>query len=286
VPLPPGTTLPGGEGGARVQPFPLAASVAVAAPLSGPPRRVEVAAVTTHAVYLSTDDPQCPALCLADPAAVRVPCALVAARTPHAVTVGDVGTVGTGALTLASFEARVARWWRPPRPRGLLAEQLRAVARELRQRLPAPPDADADAAVNGLVRALATGASPTGDVMRLLGSGPGLTPLGDDVLAGALVTLAALGSPAFVGLGAAVRTLAPARTTFVSAALLHHAARGECVPQLHALLTAGRRGCPVAGAVDALLDIGDTSGTGLGHGVLAALAATSQAPALSGEPRS
>jgi hypothetical protein len=258
-----------------MQPVPLAASVAVSALLAGPRRPVEVAAVTTHAVYLATGDPDCPALCVTDPRAVRVPCALVADRVPQAVT---VGTVGGGALTLGSFEGRIARWWRPPRPQGLRADRLRTVADELRRRLPGLPD-DMDPAVEALVHALATGAPPTPATIRLLGRGPGLTPLGDDVLAGALVTLGALGSPIVKGLGAAVRALAPARTTFVSAALLHHAALGECVPQLAEVLNGS------SAAVDALLDVGATSGAGLGHGVLAALAAV-RFPALTAGTRS
>jgi hypothetical protein len=268
-----------------VQPFPLAASVSVAALVAGPRRRVEVAAVTAHAVYLSTGDPECPALCLVDSQAVRVPCALVTARMPVAVAIGDAGAVGDGAVSLASFEGRVARWWRPPRPRGLVADQLRAVTGELVSRVPVMPDPEAATALAGLVRTLAAGTPLTADVMRLLGRGPGLTPMCDDVLAGVLVTLGALGSPAFDRLGAAVCSLAPARTTFVSAALLRHAARGECIPQLHAVLTAGRPGSQMAGAVGALLEVGDTSGTGLAHGVLAALAATARVPVRTAEAR-
>jgi hypothetical protein len=175
-------------------------------------------------------------------------------------------------LFVGPFEGRVARWWRPPRPHGLTAAGLATVAGELSRGVPDAPDPRVATAVAGLVGALATGAPPTGWVARLLGRGPGLTPLGDDVLAGALVTLGALGEPGFARLGAAVRELAPGRTTAVSVALLCHAARGECIPELDAVLTAARRGSPVAGAVDALLGVGGSSGTGLARGVLAALA--------------
>jgi len=107
---------------------------------------------------------------------------------------------------------------------------------------------------------------PTSLVDALVGRGPGLTPLGDDLLAGALVALRALGSPRAEPLAAAVTELAP-RTTVVSAALLRHAARGECVPELAAVLA------PDPGAVDGLLGVGHSSGTGLAAGVLAALTA-------------
>ena len=110
------------------------------------------------------------------------------------------------------------------------------------------------AAVADLVEALAAGARPEPAVARLLGRGPGLTPTGDDVLAGALVTLAALGSPAAAPLGrggAAPRHRTPPRRS--RPALLRHAARGECIPQLADLLDAvGDGGAdPAAGALPA-----------------------------------
>ena len=242
-----------------MQPRPLAASAAVAALVTGPRRPVEVVAATPRAIYLATGDPGLPALCLATPDAVRVPCALV---TPVLPADPAGGTVGDGTLVLGSFTGRVARWWRPPRPRGLTAAGLRAVAVQLASRVPAELDPAAEVAREDLVRALATGGPLTGAVRRLLGAGPGLTPLGDDVLAGALVTLGALGDPGFGRLGAEVDALAPARTTFVSAALLRHAARGESVPELAAVLTGG--------PLDALLRVGHTSGAGLALGLLAA----------------
>jgi hypothetical protein len=155
-----------------------------------------------------------------------------------------------------------------------------------------PLDSAGQAAVADLVQALAIGASPAPAVARLLGRGPGLTPTGDDVLAGALVCLNALGAPAATVLGQAVLAAAPSATTTVSAALLRHAARGECVPQLADLLDAvgadsvravggagphGRVGGtdPAAGALPrttgALLAVGNCSGAGLLHGVIVAL---------------
>jgi hypothetical protein len=247
-----------------VLPRPLAASAAVAALVTGPRRPVEVVAVTPQAIYLATGDPGLPALCLATPDAVRVPCALVTPVLPNDPADGTVGTVGLGMLVLGAFAGRVARWWRPPRPRGLNAAGLRAVAVQLASRVPAKLDPAAEAAREDLVRGLATGGPLAGAVRRLLGAGPGLTPLGDDVLAGALVTLGALGDPGFGRLGAEVDALAPDRTTFVSAALLRHAARGECVPELAAVLNGDAL---TGGRPDALLRVGHTSGAGLALGV-------------------
>jgi Protein of unknown function (DUF2877) len=224
-------------------PVPMAASTALSAVLTGPPRPVTVVGSTARAWYLRADG--LPAFCLATPDAVRVPCALLVPALP--AVPDTTGTVGDGSLRLGCAEYKVARWWRPPRPRGLSAATLAAVAVTLASRVPAPPPLAVD---------------------RLLGAGPGLTPYGDDVLAGALVTLAATGSPRRRPLARRVRALAPTRTTAVSAALLWHAARGECVPELADLLAA-----PDDGArADALLRVGHSSGAGLAQGVLAAAA--------------
>ena len=81
-------------------------------------------------------------------------------------------------------------------------------------------------------------------VRRLVGLGPGLTPAGDDVVAGALVALAAGGDLERAGVVLDAVRSCRHRTTALSAALLDHAAGGRAVPQL-ARLPARRRGPPV-----------------------------------------
>lgn len=263
-----------------MQVYPVAATVSVASALLRQRRLARIAAVTDHAVYAATADSEpadsdptdsdpagsdSPAICLVTPSAVRVPCALVlgaGAPVPDA-RVGDVGLIGGGELVLGGVAYRPSRWWRPARPR--IAAPPPAVH-------PPPLDADTGAAVADLADALASGAPLASPVAALLGRGPGLTPLGDDVLAGALVALVAAGSPAGPRLATEVRKAAFRCTTFVSAALLWHAARGECVPELAALLT----GAP--GAAEALLRVGHTSGAGLAHGVRAAQTIVREVP--------
>jgi hypothetical protein len=214
----------------------VAASAALEPVLLGAAREVRVAAVTPSAAYLATGDPALPALCLCTPAAVRVPCALVLGTALPRLAVGDTGSAGAGLVTLDGFTARVARWWRPARPRFL-------------------------------------GGVPTGlpdvefpeRIEECLGLGEGLTPFWDDVIAGALVTLNLTDPPRAQRLAEVVDALAPRRTTLVSAALLRHAGRGECVPELAALI----EGAP--GALPALLRVGHSSGAGLAAGVHAAL---------------
>ncbi len=100
----------------------------------------------------------------------------------------------------------------------------------------------------------------------LLGRGPGLTPLGDDVLAGWFAARIAAGRPDHVLAAALRRRLAV--TTLLSATLLDCALHGEVLPQLAAWLAE-----PSATTTDALLAVGATSGAGLLTG--AGLALTS-----------
>jgi uncharacterized protein DUF2877 len=88
------------------------------------------------------------------------------------------------------------------------------------------------AAVAALLAALGTGdvAARRRAALALLGRGPGLTPEGDDVLAGVCVTAAAAGDP--VALPPGLRTL----TTPLSATLLELAATGAGAKPVHALL--------------------------------------------------
>ncbi len=153
---------------------------------------------------------------------------------------------GDGSLRLGRLTVRVARWWRPAAPRGA---RRRAHAEADR-----PP---------GRWDALAG---------SLLGLGPGLTPAGDDLLAGLLVGLA--GRPDLRDpLADAVARLAPARTTWLSAELMRLAADGFAAPAVVAVADALAGHGPddaLADALPALLAVGHTSGAALARGLLLA----------------
>ena len=108
-------------------------------------------------------------------------------------------------------------------------------------------------------------------VAALVGLGPGSTPTGDDLLAGALLTLRA--ADIDTRLGAAVAGLAD-RTTELSASLLRAAAQGYAVPELCALVTAAVAGDEdrAATAARAVTRLGHWSGADLVAGVAATLA--------------
>lgn len=106
------------------------------------------------------------------------------------------------------------------------------------------------------------------DVVALIGAGEGLTPLGDDVLAGWLATQRALGR-ATPEVDAAIAAHLH-RTTTLSATLLDCAHHGEAIPQLGRWLHA--LGSPAeAGAAHDLLAVGGSSGAGLMTGAVLAL---------------
>jgi hypothetical protein len=96
---------------------------------------------------------------------------------------------------------------------------------------------------------------------RLAGLGWGLTPSGDDWLAG-LLTWAWLGHPHAQEVGAVVVRAAAPRTTTLSAAFLRSAAQGECDAAWQTFLTAAtsRRLSGLDTAMGAVLAHGETSG--------------------------
>lgn len=307
-----------------------AASVAIRGLVLGSSRPVAVLAVFPSAVYLSTGDGSVVALVTAE--AVRLPCAVVlgadlpdlAAATGLADATGtangaaahgsvaesarrsiNIASVGNGRLTVGNLQVEVERWWRPMPPapppdasvlgRGLaaLAERL-AVQQHRLLRVVSDPARRLEAAVRVRdPRAAAEAAT------ALLGIGPGLTPSGDDVLAGMLVGLHHLdwtrgelprtnesARPAVIhgrplhmqvsvaavrdAIGARVQADARSRTTTLSAALLTHAAHGEAAGEVAAVLNSlcGRR--PLSPALMRLLAVGHSSGFDMACGILAA----------------
>lgn len=122
------------------------------------------------------------------------------------------------------------------------------------------------AAIDALLDALATGDTATGRraALVLLGSGAGLTPEGDDLLAGACVTVAASGGA--LPLPPDLRT----RTTPLSATLLDLAAAGAAPRPVHALLDLSAERW--RGALRDLERLGASSGRAIALGVGAAAA--------------
>lgn len=113
-------------------------------------------------------------------------------------------------------------------------------------------------------------------VHELMGLGPGLTPAGDDVLAGLLVSLRAAGATgAADALAVMVRSAPADRTTALSSAFLEAAIDGipgeAIAAMIHALL--GNDHASLPACVEAIDAIGHTSGWDMLAGVVLGLAA-------------
>ncbi|MFG2660851.1 DUF2877 domain-containing protein [Streptomyces sp. NPDC048425] len=250
-------------------------STAVAPLLHGPSRPARVVAATRYAVHLSTGDRELPALAVVTRDAIRLPNALVlpfsSADRPLDLNTPWAG-LGAGRVVIGPVRFEPEASWAPPRVRGASSPPASARIRQvavlldaLAQPLP-PPLAPR---LTDLRHALhADEASEVRRAARaLVGLGPGLTPSGDDILCGALLASRAWGGP-LTPLAEAV-TDASLRTPLLSAALLRHAVRGECVPQAHAFLRALSGDCDLEPALRELLDVGHHSGGDLARGVLA-----------------
>ena len=107
----------------------------------------------------------------------------------------------------------------------------------------------------------------------LIGLGTGLTPSGDDYLAGLLAGLDATGHGSRAAIASAIADAVPGRTTGIGAALLIHAARGEYAERLHDVLAAIALGRShgLAVAIGRAMAYGATSGADSLVGVFAAI---------------
>jgi hypothetical protein len=246
------------------------ASIWVLGQVAGPRRSTTVVHTGPDAVYL---DLAGSCLAVLSSRAVQVPCGVrTVLPTLPEVPLGAAVVVHDGAIefprcevllksivdtTVPVLSSTAASWAAGHLPR-LVGDRVDAVRGRL------PPEALA-----GLSRVPADPAC----VDALLGLGEGLTPLGDDVLAGWLATAVAARHPSLTEVRSAVARTAHDRTTLLSATLLSCAARGEGLPEFRSLLSgvAAQREDLIAPCLDQLYAIGDTSGAGLVLGALIAL---------------
>ncbi len=256
------------------------ASIALQSLLLNGLRHATLLGVSDHAAWAAIDDE---VLTLSDREAVRLPNAveLDVPGIGRWIADGETVAIGRGTVAIGTFAAVVRRWFDPtpalPRcDKDVVAGQLEGLSMETG----VPPH-------DGLLEALRD-RNPDGfmqHALALMGSGTGLTPEGDDVLAGTLAAAVLLGratetpvvavEEARPRLVAATRT----RTTSFSAALIRHALAGRVSrPFADVLLAVTGRGClqPAAGN---LLAVGSTSGRALAAGMLTGGLGVTQEPA-------
>ncbi|MDR7251399.1 hypothetical protein J2X46_000371 [Nocardioides sp. BE266] len=232
--------------------IPVAAPIRVQARLAAAadgPRPVLHASAT--AVYVDLDG-WCVGLVSAS--ATRVPCALWSTLPDIAHLAGRPVVVSDGTLAIGDEVVRIGR---------VVDPRATVVGRH------GIPRSEPGILMTSGLDLPEDGRLTADHVATLVGRGPGLTPLGDDVLAGWLATRAALGRPDAAVTDAVRHRLGA--TTLLSATLLDCAIRGEVLPQLGAWLAD-----PTATSADALLAVGATSGAGLLTGARLAIRSTTQ----------
>lgn len=270
---------------------PASASTGVAHLLRGPVRPARVLLSAPAAVYLSVPGAgggDVVGVLTSDAARLPLGCVLFRpsnGRPLVALPSGAPAEVGGGRIVVGDLAVSAAAWWEP-RPKlptrrpALLPEGVRQLRNALYGEgvphsaftlpgLPVGPGGPL-AALRGAVRRADLDAALR-TAIRLIGLGPGLTPAGDDVMAGTMAGLVLLGHPSAERFSAGVYALAAGRTTELSRALLRHAAcgqvSGEYAAVLHGLV--GER--PLAPAVTALLNTGSTSGRAMALGLSTAI---------------
>jgi Protein of unknown function (DUF2877) len=235
---------------------------------AGPVRSGRVLAASGIASYVSIDGSL---LGLLHPDAVRLPIA-VCVQNGALPTQGASVEIGDGVVASDGHAWRPARWWNP-RPH-VDVDALLAHAGVLLDVVCAEP-ADSFGLPLDDARTVAASLADGDPVAALcvIGLGPGLTPSGDDVVAGAFAVLAIAGR-LDGSVRDAVETAARTRTTALSSALVAAAGRGEMIPQAARLVTSVAAGDPgerVASVARALFAVGSTSGHDLAAGMAGAL---------------
>jgi hypothetical protein len=238
--------------------------------ISGPVRPAVRVAAFPRALYLRLSTGELIALLSRD--AVRMPFGLALASSAAQLPLNGLrGPVLAGAdeVRIGRWTVRVSRLVSVAAPVGLTPDRTALERASVRLNRVGP--GAGDLAELGVIPDL-----PGSDRLdaalahRMLGAGPGLTPAGDDFLAGLLVGSWSFGLAADT-LRATVAAQARNRTTDLSAALLGSACRGESIPELtRMVLSVSGRCAEVDSALDGLVAIGHTSGRALAAGVLAA----------------
>ncbi len=247
-------------------------STAVSQAVGGETRTGRVLGSSQAGLYLSFSGvPGGPGVVALLPASsVRLPIAVVSADRLPDCPDGTV-LVGDGVLRVGAHVWHPLRWFDPrPRPLRAVSPPVLAQVARLLQGLN-----ESDVGVDPRRAWAAAEALALGDgepACALLGAGPGLTPAGDDVVAGALAACALSGGEPSSEVVSRLLNRAGEATTALSAALLSCAVAGQVVPQAESFLRALSAG-GVQPALARLRAVGSTSGTALALGLTAALGA-------------
>ena len=218
----------------------------------------------------TTDGPA--VIALLPTTSVRLPLAMVTAEPLPVVQSRDAIVVGDGILRVGTHVWRALRWF-DPRPWGYRQPRPQALA-EAAETLWNLEDSQVGVPAAAAWEAASALAQGDPEPCReLLGDGPGLTPAGDDVVAGAMAACALFAAGPHRHEMQMLVARAGIATTALSAALLSCAARGQVVPEAAELLRVLGNGSAIVPALKRLRAVGSTSGTALAIGMVAALTA-------------
>lgn len=254
--------------------MPGVASTAIRDALSDPQTPGTVLGTASHAVWLIVDGD---VIVVSTRDATRLPNGVeIAANTTEdafqMVHHGAPVTVGLGQLLFEGLKIDVVRWW-DPRPilRPTSAAQLAAAIAGLPATV---PDLESQPLSAALSAESATAILVAAE--SLIGRGPGLTPEGDDYLAGALAASRTLGealgrtdtAAMLDAIADPLTERAHIRTTTFSAALIHHAIKGRVVAPAASMLRALTGRGDIADSYEDLTHVGHTSGPALAAGMI------------------
>ena len=243
------------------------ASIWVLGRVAGPVREATVTHAWAHVAFLEFEGAS---LAILGARAIQMPFG-VRTLMPQLPTLekGAVARVHDGVIDVGELRVLVtnivdttvpvlsaeATQWGHEHLRGLVGDRVS----ELESQLPA-------AALDAL------GRGDSAAVPGLLGVGPGLSPLGDDTLAGFLAAAVAIRHPRMADIRSEVALNAFDRTTLVAATLLACAARGEAVPEFRSFVRGVATHNPdaVSQSLDLMLEVGGHSGAGFVIGALRA----------------
>lgn len=254
--------------------MPGVASTAIRDVLSDPQTPATVLGTASHAVWLLVDGE---VVVASTRDATRLPNGVeigaeAAADAFRTVQHGASVAVGLGQLLFEGLTIDVVRWW-DPRP-----ALQRTSARQLAAAIAGLPATVPDVDSRPLATALSEGSPPAilAAAESLIGWGPGLTPEGDDYLAGALAATRTLGdalertdtAAMLDSIAGPLTRLAQTRTTTFSAALINHAVAGRVAAPAGSLLRALTGRGDVASSHRDLTHVGHTSGPALAAGMI------------------
>ncbi len=252
------------------------ASTAIYGLISAAGTEATVLGTSAHAVWLLVNDK---VLVVSTSDSTRLPNGIQIAAGSSSdlfrmVHHGATVEVGYGRIMLEGLAVTISRWW-DPRPTlsatspSTLADAIKGLPTEV-------PDIDGAPLRSALVAGSAGGILHSARL--LLGKGPGLTPEGDDYLAGALSGTRLLGealgrdrtTTLIAGVSVPLAKLAEARTTSFSASLIQSALRGQVAEPAGALLRALTGRGDIASCHQSLLRVGHSSGPALAAGMVLA----------------